>query len=195
MEAEPEVGDPGERLAARLDDPRRLYLELLKQTLTRVVAPDETIRARMPDGVEPGEAGVVEKFLARHDLVLARHRPFDLDVRSVGRDWPFRGETMVGLARLDNLEQCLVSVLDDGVPGDVVETGVWRGGATIFMRAVLAAWGDEERCVWVADSFEGLPPPRPDLYPADEGDQFHTYTPLAVSREKVEANFAKYGLL
>jgi O-methyltransferase len=81
------------------------------------------------------------------------------------------------------------------VPGDLIETGVWRGGSTILMRAVLEAYGVRDRRVWVADSFAGLPPPSPEKYPADLGDTFHTYPELAVSLEKVQANFAKYGLL
>jgi hypothetical protein len=49
---------------------------------------------------------------------------------------------MIGLCRLDNLEECVESVLDAGVPGDLIETGVWRGGAVILMRAVLRLDGD-----------------------------------------------------
>ncbi len=51
------------------------------------------------------------------------------------------------------------TILDDGVPGDLIETGVWRGGATIFMRAILKVRDVTDRFVWVADSFAGLPAP------------------------------------
>ena len=43
---------------------------------------------------------------------------------------------MIGLKRLDNIQYCVETVLHDKIPGDLVETGVWRGGASIFMRAV-----------------------------------------------------------
>ncbi|MET0828610.1 MAG: TylF/MycF/NovP-related O-methyltransferase, partial [Microbacterium sp.] len=49
-------------------------------------------------------------------------------------------------------------VLQNEVPGDLIETGVWRGGSTIFMRGVLKAHGVTDRRVWVADSFEGYYP-------------------------------------
>ena len=49
--------------------------------------------------------------------------------------------SMLPLGRLDNFENCVVDVLENGVPGDLIETGVWRGGAAIFMRAVLKAYG------------------------------------------------------
>jgi len=102
---------------------------------------------------------------------------------------------MIGLKRLDNLEFCIEQVITNGVVGDFIETGVWRGGATIFMRAVLKAYGVTDRCVWVADSFEGLPPPNTGKYPYDAGDRLHEATQLAVSLEQVKANFDRYGLL
>ena len=109
-------------------------------------------------------------------------------------EWPVEAVTMVGLERLDNVRACVEDVLARGVPGDLIETGVWRGGTTIFMRGILAAHGDRERSVWVADSFQGLPAPAPG-YPVDEGDRLHEYAYLAVSEEEVRANFARYGLL
>jgi O-methyltransferase len=47
----------------------------------------------------------------------------------------------------------------------------------------------------VADSFQGLPPPDATTYPADTGSSFHTMSPLAISRQTVEDNFRRYGLL
>jgi O-methyltransferase len=86
-------------------------------------------------------------------------------------------------------------VVANDVPGDVIETGVWRGGAMIFARAVLEAFGDRRRSVWCADSFAGLPPPDARSYPVDAGDVHHTYRQLAVTLDEVRANFARYGLL
>jgi hypothetical protein len=101
---------------------------------------------------------------------------------------------MIGLRRLDNLQQCIETVLADGVPGDLIETGVWRGGATIFMRGVLKAYGVTDRTVWAADSFVGLPAADLERFPEDQGwDKLDL--PLAVSLEAVQANFARYQLL
>ena len=103
--------------------------------------------------------------------------------------------TMIGGARLRNLRQCVEKVIVEGVPGDFIETGAWRGGACILMRAVLEAYEDRTRRVFVADSFEGLPVPNADAYPQDRGDRHHTYETFSVSLDEVKANFAKYGLL
>ncbi|MGH9845761.1 MAG: TylF/MycF family methyltransferase [Blastocatellia bacterium] len=116
--------------------------------------------------------------------------------RNDGRDWPADGYTMIGLKRMENLRMCVERVLQDCVPGDLVETGVWRGGATIFMRAILKAYGDMERRVWVADSFAGLPTPDAERYPADAGDTHYQFSAqLAVTLDQVKANFARFDLL
>ena len=112
-----------------------------------------------------------------------------------GRDWPARAHTMIGLKRLANLRMCVETILDDGIPGDLIETGVWRGGATIFMRAILKARDVTDRLVWVADSFAGLPAADTARYPSDEGITLHQFPQLAVSLERVQENFRRYGLL
>jgi O-methyltransferase len=102
--------------------------------------------------------------------------------------------TMVGRKRLDNIENCLAIIKKDEVPGDIAETGAWRGGASIFMKGCLSAWGMENRNVWVADSFEGLPVPS---RAEDAGYDFSaTKVPiLAISLEDVQENFRRYNLL
>jgi O-methyltransferase len=102
--------------------------------------------------------------------------------------------TMVGRKRLQNIVHCLDIVRRDGLPGDLAETGAWRGGACILMRGYLAAWDIEDKTVWVADSFEGLPKP---AVPQDAGYDFSAekIPILAVSLEEVRENFRRYGLL
>lgn len=120
---------------------------------------------------------------------------FDSDTRIAGRDWPMHAETMIGTARLRNVRTLLVNAIENGIEGDFLEAGVWRGGACIYARAVMAAYNVLDRKVWVADSFSGLPAPEPDLYPADIGDPHHTFQELAVSLDQVKANFTRYRLL
>src|SRR5208337_3252552 len=129
---------------------------------------------------------LVTPVLAKMNVTLFLDTPFDQVARADGRDWPAEADTMIGLKRLENLQYCVTEVIRKNVPGDLVETGVWRGGASIFMRAVLKVYGDQTRLVWVADSFEGLP--KPDgRYQQDEGDRHwemsHT---LGISLEQVQ---------
>jgi hypothetical protein len=115
--------------------------------------------------------------------------------RDFGAFWREPMHTMVDFKCLDNVQLCVESVLTEGVPGDVIETGVWRGGVPILMRAILAAYGVTDRRVWVADSFQGLPPPDVEIYPIDKGLNLHGVVELAVSLEQVKSHFDRYGLL
>jgi hypothetical protein len=119
--------------------------------------------------------------------------------REVGADWPADAETKVGMERLGNVEFCVEfcvkDVLARGMPGDFIETGVWRGGACILIEAILKVYGATDGKFWLADSFEGLP--KPDgRYAQDAGDTFHQFKEsLGISIEEVKSNFERYGML
>jgi O-methyltransferase len=150
------------------------YLDLLELTLTGAILDDI--------GYAPGES----------PQLAASYNPTK---RLIGADWPSHAHTMIGLKRLRNLRSLISRVLEDRIPGDFIETGVWRGGACIYMRALLMAYGVTDRRVWVADSFAGLPLPNPERYPADAGSILHKIGLIAVSLEEVKKNFAKYDML
>jgi len=181
-------------------DAAELYLDLMKNILTRRLFPE---RAVFLDSFPPGFRGLVVRGLRKlgsralktQKLQFAAPVYIDPNQREVGGDWPTEAETMIGMRRLDNLQWCITQAIRNDVPGDLIETGVWRGGATIFMRAVLKAYGVNDRRVFVADSFAGLPKPSPQLYPQDKDDPHWTYKNLAVGVDVVKANFARYGLL
>jgi len=177
-----------------------LYLDLLKKCLTRFIFP-ETYRpiATRPSGrLHPVAWAIyplVTSALAKRNMKLFLHSPFDQAKRTDGSDWPAEADTMIGLKRLDNLQYCVTEVIRKNVPGDLIETGVWRGGASILMRAILKVYGDQTRLVWAADSFEGLP--KPDgRYRQDAGDShWKSGHVFGISLQQVQANFARYGLL
>jgi Macrocin-O-methyltransferase (TylF) len=133
--------------------------------------------------------------LSKRSLMLVRKKPFDARVRDEGLDWPCFGFTMVGRKRLDNVQHCVEDILARGVPGDLVETGVWRGGTTILMRAILKKHNIEDVIVWCADSFEGMPKPTTADLKAQANSDFSDRDYLAVSLEQVQANFERFGLL
>lgn len=170
------------------------YLDLLAGCLTRELFLDEEVRnvdlRQWPDG-DPEALRATLREQGWRVVQPGASR----DVRSVGNDWPPHAETMVGRARLDNVLDCASAALADGIRGDFVETGVWRGGTSIFLRAILEALGgpdDAGRRVWACDSFQGLPEATLDI---DVPMKFHTFAPLAVGVDVVRANFARYGLL
>lgn len=170
---------------------RSLYLDLLERSLTHTLYAGADAVGFPPGGWARRR---ILALLRGRGIIPVRVLPEQERVQREGRAWPLFAQTMVGLERLRNLRTCIETILEERVPGDVIEAGAWRGGASIFMRGVLKAHNVTDRCVWVADSFRGLPAPSVD-YPADEGADWHLAAELAVSRETVEANFARYGLL
>jgi len=154
-----------------VSDLRSLYLNLLKRVLT------DTVFTAEPDDDESMQ--YLQDFIRHY-------------IRG-------RALTMVPLARLDNLERCALDVIEHDVPGDFIETGVWRGGVTIFMRAIVEAYNQDRR-VWVADSFTGLPEPDASKYPI-EADTHHgkvmstVYDHFAVGLDQVKENFVRFGFL
>ena len=176
------------------------YLELLQSCLTGELRPESFVLLQLDKGgllqtMKRAAVPILQSLLRPLRLELVRLAQFDPSKRREGMDWPAQAETMIGRKRLSQLQRCIEEVLRQQIPGDLIECGVWRGGATIFMRAVLKAYGDVQRQVWVADSFKGLPPPDAENYPVDKGDRLHRFQQLAVSVEDVKANFTRYGLL
>lgn len=159
---------------------RSAYLDLLKLALADLIATSTSSVARTQHGE------VMSRELTGEDLKL----------RAAGLDWPLHALTMLGLARLDDLQACVERIVADKVPGDLIEAGSWRGGAAMLMRATLDTLGQRDRTVWVADSFQGFPaaPNRANddgysLWSDLAGADF-----LAVPLEEVQASFARLGL-
>ena len=173
------------------------YLELLKKVLVdydtinsyeyhplRIVNPNWKTAALYP----------LDTLLRKRNFAICKLIFVSENDRREGLDWPARAKTMIGLKRLNNLEHCIREIVKNQVPGDLIETGVWRGGATIFMKAVLKELGITNRLVWLADSFQGIPAPDHEKYAADTGNTLYRNRIFKVSKEEVERNFKKYDL-
>nr|WP_295972076.1 TylF/MycF family methyltransferase [uncultured Bacillus sp.] len=133
-----------------------------------------------------------------HDLLRAlynRDSRLNPEKHRLGETWPSMAHSMIGRMRMENLQMSMETVLKENIKGDFIETGVWRGGACIFMRGFLKVHGIQDRKVWLADSFQGLPAPNATKYPHDRGDILYTFDYLKVSLENVQNNFRKYDLL
>jgi O-methyltransferase len=182
-----------EKASSDAQEIRDLYLDLLRGALTH------TVYAESDAGVYSPRSPLgrwLLRLLAKRRMAVMRLALSHESYRAEGRDWPVFAQTMVGLARLDQLRTAVETVIAEEVPGDLIEAGVWRGGASIFMKGVLKAYGVEDRTIWAADSFRGLPPADAERYPADAvGTEWHRFGNLAVDVEAVKHNFRRYGLL
>ena len=192
--------------------PAERYLSLLKKSLLNQLYMENEARLLLllnHFGPQPVDlTALIPEYLGirEHDLcksVESCHKvggfiPF-YDANGakahIMRNFVFVAHTMIGQARLDNLQQCLDTIVAEKIPGDLIETGVWKGGATVFMRGYLMAHDIRKRRVWVADSFAGVPKSShaQDRSYMDLSADAFPY--LAVSREEVEDLFARYDLL
>lgn len=184
-----------------LDDNRNRYISLLKKAVLNELYPDhELIILELQDQAKKfGKRKPDFDFLHHIETRL----PGKLKQLKASREeGKFIDEglknlvfahSMIGRKRMDNLEFCLREVIKNKIPGDVIECGVWKGGAAIFMKGVLEAFGVTDKKVWVADSFEGLPVPS---HPKSKVDVSKNKVPtLAIALEEVQRNFEKYDLL
>lgn len=153
------------------------YLNLLKESLTASLYSES--------------AWQITQELPEENKCVVEKRIFKPNRRAAGLDWPLFGFTMVGHRRLENIRMCVEDVLENNVEGDLMEAGVWRGGASIYMKAILDVYDASNRSVWLADSFEGMPVPKDGSDGADLSQNEY----LSVSLEQVKDYFAQFNHL
>lgn len=134
----------------------RLYLGLLKRTLTNFIFDESRDYADIISGTKlpiscEDAGGTACEF--PYGLTF---RGFGLAASNFSRS-SSKAHTSLSVASLTHLELCIERVITSDVKGDLIEAGVFRGGATIFMMAALISHRDLSRRVFVADSFSGIP--------------------------------------
>jgi O-methyltransferase len=175
-----------------------MYLDLIKRSILNLIYFDNELRLIYLQQNLKKQLPIDPSIL--RDIRYRTQNYEDLlSLRSIGRNFsgqiPQFPHSLIGLQRMDNIQTCAEIIFQENIPGDFMETGVWQGGATIFMRALLKVYGEDvQRCVWAADSFEGLPKPQT---PQDETYDLSAsnFPFLAVSLEAVQDNFRAYNLL
>ena len=106
---------------------------------------------------------------------------------------PVSADALVDLANVVQL------VLEQRVPGDFVECGVWRGGGGLLMADLLRQAGVHDRRVWLCDSFQGMPPVEAIDGPVAVAEASDPDSPLYVDNsrvalEDVRRTAAEFGL-
>src|SRR5882724_6415786 len=176
------------------DDARLMYIDLIKRCVLNIPYVDAELNPIQPYG--NFRTAVLSAFRTAN-IQLAHLRRGNYERRIAGHDFSDIAHSMLSLKRLDNIQLCVETVIRENISGDLIETGVMRGGAAIVMRAILRAYGAHDRTVWVADSFEGFPPLNLEKYPADAASdpQWHLRPQTESGLAHVRRNFARYDLL
>ena len=169
----------------------KAYIDLLKKALNASIYEQSRWHRALEKDVRGHLAKAAFKLLTSKGLMVVNPNRYSSQDVEEGKTWTDLGFTMVSEKRLDNVQACVEDVLARDIPGDLVETGVWKGGVTILMRALLKVHGDKNRLVWAADSFEGLPVPKDD----QDGDDLSEVEELKISIERVQDHFRRFNLL
>src|ERR1700752_2568920 len=96
------------------DELRSRYLDLLERSLLDAIYGECPLETRLRAWM----ARLRHPYLMRHGAVI----------------WPARAHTMIGTTRLRHLRHLVERTIHEGIAGDYIETGVWRGGACILMK-------------------------------------------------------------
>jgi hypothetical protein len=178
----------------------QFYLELLKKSLLGELYWENEVRLLyLRDCIEGRDAysrGTLLRIEDQRSDLCTLYRELGRTGRLLADSLDNLGSrhTMIGRQRLENIAACLESIRRDNIAGDLIECGVWRGGAAVFMRGFLKAFGILDRTVWLADSFAG--PPAPSLpQDMDEDLSADHYPNLAIPLETVRDLFGRYDLL
>ena len=128
---------------------------------------------------------LVKKTLARFGWELVHSATRDhaaiadlspADQAIVARVAPF---TLTSLDRRAGLILGVDHIVKHGVPGDIVECGVWRGGSMMAVALALMARGDTSRHLYLYDTYEGMSEPT-------EADRSHTGETAAAQLQRTE---------
>lgn len=87
-------------------------------------------------------------------------------VERVGEDAEFstlhakvKAYTMTSRERQHALYDAVRHIAKAGIPGDIVECGVWRGGSSMIAAEALMKEGDTARTLYLYDTFAGMSEP------------------------------------
>ncbi len=140
----------------------------------------------------------------RHQNIDVPRRFPDLEPAFLPLYEQCRHATMTSVERLYALYKAVEHVVGNGIAGDFVECGVWRGGSVMMMALALQKFGDTSRRIQCFDTFEGMPAPgdadirhdtgesAAEILAATTRDEDHVMWALA-PLERVQQNVATTG--
>jgi len=172
----------------------RRFLATVKRALTGLMDKTHIPSAILEwSGAAPiGTSSLAHPKIATMSLSLATLNRLN---HSHYLDPPFPGMSLATIGMMNHVQMCMEEAFQSGVQGDVLEAGVWRGGQTILMKAVLEAFGDNNRSVWLLDTFSGIPEPHNPSEATDDETLAWQPGQYQASLDAVKANFARFDLL
>ena len=75
-------------------------------------------------------------------------------------------------------------IVENKIPGDIVECGVWRGGITQLAALTMIHLKDTSRKIYLYDTFEGMPKPEDEDLDWDGNRALDTWRTITLKGEK-----------
>lgn len=110
-------------------------------------------RRRLRNGGDDRRVDTDALVLAQADVASTLDEQDKAIIREV------RMLTMLSVERLVANIDAVRYAVARGVPGAIVECGVWRGGSTLAMIRALQSVGVDDRDIYLYDTFEGMTKP------------------------------------
>ncbi|MCP8883381.1 TylF/MycF family methyltransferase [Devosia sp. XJ19-1] len=180
-------------------DTRKLFLDLMAKVILNQINPENGARIKYLLDALTSSAPLRDRRALISALVDIRNQSPEISealkdpfarpnwwIKTLG--FPF---SMIGPDRLDNVRWAVETVIAENIPGALIETGVWRGGACMMMKAVMTAYG-ELRDLYVCDSFQGLPEMKEG---PDSSLPLNENPILAAPLDQVQSHFSRLDLL
>jgi len=101
----------------------------------------------------------IRKTLARFGFDISREDSFLLEPEFQKIFSRCRAFSMASRERLYAVFQAVQYINANHIPGDLVECGVWRGGASMVAALSQMSQGDTSRRIWLYDTFAGMTSP------------------------------------
>ena len=105
---------------------------------------------------------VRKRVLPHEKFRLAKQRMPDVSNGDIDIMLRVKKKTMVDFERLHAYMEATRYVVNYGIPGAIVECGVWRGGASMASMLALSEMNVTDRDYYLYDTFHGMPSPTDD---------------------------------
>lgn len=107
---------------------------------------------------------LVNRVLSRFGYVrkeIAADLPVDIkeDTVFLGLYDKCRPYTMTSVERMFGMYKAVNYIIDNKIPGDFVECGVWKGGSSMMIALTLKERSISDRSIFLYDTFEGMSEP------------------------------------
>jgi hypothetical protein len=123
------------------------------------------------------------------DWLNGNESPLDYGANDIEIIRAVESYTMTGVERISALIRAVRYIVGSGIPGDLVECGVWKGGSVMAMALTLLQMQNQERALYLFDTFSGMTAPseRDIDYMGQPAETILEDIRCAASQEEVEA--------